>query len=124
MICDACQAKMDCIQNTIFICPKCDNKKYVDGSDFLSRSKSFLGAAARHVQNGMASVSAAQKESRMSICRACEFFNNAKVTCSRCGCYLNIKTKWASESCPEGKWTSEKLSKASGKCGGCGRKKT
>jgi hypothetical protein len=41
-------------------------------------------------------------QSRMRICKLCEFkeFNQ----CGICGCYLKAKTSVIDENCPEGKW--------------------
>lgn len=41
---------------------------------------------------------------RMQICMECEHKN--AVTCGKCGCVLEIKTRSMRASCPVGKWTS------------------
>ncbi len=45
-------------------------------------------------------------EQRLEICRKCDFFeNNLKIfRCSKCGCLLQIKTLFKSQSCPINKW--------------------
>jgi hypothetical protein len=48
-------------------------------------------------------VSEEIKEERMAICRECPFL---KFTgqCSKCGCFMDSKTKLPNASCPIGKW--------------------
>jgi hypothetical protein len=51
-------------------------------------------------------------ERRKTICMGnaekgipkCEFFNDEKNRCSKCGCWVRHKMKLEHESCPEGKW--------------------
>lgn len=49
-----------------------------------------------------------EREERLSVCRTCEFWNQAAFggggRCSKCGCSTQLKLKRASESCPIGKW--------------------
>jgi hypothetical protein len=90
----------------------------------LQMSKNLATSTIKHLANGAAAASSDQQKLRSSICESCDFFDADSKRCNSCGCFVNIKVTWASESCPEGKWASEKLSKTSGGCGGCGRKKT
>jgi hypothetical protein len=91
------------------------------------KAANFAKASAKHVSNGMKSVTAQTKSNRLAICNSCPFKAGAEdnPTCNKCGCFLNIKTGWASESCPIGKWATgeSSTSKKSGGCG-CGKKKT
>lgn len=41
---------------------------------------------------------------RMDICRECPSLKTALNLCSECGCFMNIKVRIASASCPLGKW--------------------
>lgn len=41
---------------------------------------------------------------RITICRECEFFREQSVTCSKCGCYMQLKTRLTGANCPVGKW--------------------
>ena len=38
-------------------------------------------------------VSETEKEARMTLCRACEHFNETFVQCGICGCFLEAKTR-------------------------------
>lgn len=41
---------------------------------------------------------------RISICVECENLVAKDWTCNICGCYLDKKAKWSTESCPINKW--------------------
>lgn len=41
---------------------------------------------------------------RLEICRSCEFFNNRLQQCTKCGCFMKLKTKLDRAHCPIGHW--------------------
>jgi hypothetical protein len=41
---------------------------------------------------------------RLSMCRSCEHLIKATTQCSKCGCFMQLKTKLANAECPIGKW--------------------
>lgn len=41
---------------------------------------------------------------RMDMCVVCEFFIPNTSRCSKCGCFMNFKTRLAASKCPVGKW--------------------
>lgn len=41
---------------------------------------------------------------RLTVCKDCEYFDNEKWSCKKCGCYLDKKAKMNTENCPNGKW--------------------
>lgn len=45
-----------------------------------------------------------EKNKRFEICKACDFFEPVNQKCSKCGCYMSIKTYLKAENCPIGKW--------------------
>jgi hypothetical protein len=49
-------------------------------------------------------VSDDEKNRRLSICNSCEFYIKEQERCSKCGCYMAVKTYLKAESCPVGKW--------------------
>lgn len=61
-------------------------------------------AVVRHAHNGFTQVSSAMFENRLAVCRACPTCDTAAMVCRDCGCYLQIKARWASESCPLSRW--------------------
>ena len=44
---------------------------------------------------------------RWSECEKCEFLLKPTNNCKKCGCFMNVKTKVATASCPIGKWGKE-----------------
>jgi len=42
-------------------------------------------------------------KARYKICEQCEFFTSLKF-CSKCNCYMPLKTKFPSKTCPIDKW--------------------
>lgn len=85
----------------------------------------MLSATIQYVGTGMQNVPDTQEQQRKLICAQCEFFKND--WCGKCGCYLPVKIKWASEHCPEGKWSGDPpvtKSSPNGGCGGCNAKQS
>lgn len=44
------------------------------------------------------------KEDRLAICRSCEFFNHRLEQCTKCGCFMRLKTTLERAHCPIQKW--------------------
>lgn len=87
-------------------------------------SKNLLASTAKHIANNATSASKKTQQCRMTICKSCQFLQEDSERCLSCGCYVSIKTSWASESCPEGKWDSEVSGSKSSKGCGCRKKRT
>ena len=113
------QCKLKKLPDNSYQCTKC--QIIYDPSDFDGRSVPHCGyglirmavnlakSSKKHFANGAASVPAHIHKERFSICQGCEFFNDENPKnprCGKCGCFLNIKTSWASESCPIDKWAA------------------
>lgn len=43
-------------------------------------------------------------DARLNICKGCEFFDSLSQRCSKCGCFLAVKTYLKAEHCPVNKW--------------------
>ena len=41
---------------------------------------------------------------RKAICDGCDAFNKAQQRCTKCGCYMAVKTYLRAATCPLGKW--------------------
>ena len=41
---------------------------------------------------------------RMGECLKCDFLIPAQSRCSKCGCFMNVKTRLQTSKCPIGKW--------------------
>jgi len=48
------------------------------------------------------SLTEEQANARLDICKQCEFYVNER--CSKCGCYMAVKTHLKAASCPVNKW--------------------
>ena len=46
-------------------------------------------------------------DKRWSECEKCEFLFKPTNNCKKCGCFMKVKTKIATASCPIGKWEKE-----------------
>ena len=71
----------------------------------INLSKSVVS----HASNNFKLVTDDILNNRRDICVKCDKFNAANITCAECGCYLLIKTEWASEKCPLDKWGIEEI---------------
>lgn len=56
------------------------------------------------VQGNDLRLSKEEAERRQNICNSCPFFENSSSRCTKCGCYLAVKTYLKAEHCPIGKW--------------------
>lgn len=69
--------------------------------------KSFLNSFKSYYNSGFMNVNNDVALKRISICKSCDKFNEVLQQCKECGCFLQIKTAWATEKCPLDKWGSE-----------------
>lgn len=68
---------------------------------------SFAGAVLAECGAAIAGEPSAGEEEaarRIAICEACEFFITADRRCSKCGCWMEIKKKLRTATCPESRW--------------------
>lgn len=70
----------------------------------LSKAASATKALAKHVADGLRTTTDEERDRRLEICRACDQFDAATVTCRQCGCNLKLKTRLRTGECPQGKW--------------------
>lgn len=95
-------------------------KSNAKSPNIIEKASNFANSIIKHISNGMVKASDSVKQERMNICKSCPFFNSENTTCNKCGCFLEVKTGWASEKCPEGKWLEVKT-QSDGGCG-CSKK--
>ena len=81
----------------------------------IQKAKSVTYSALEWAKAGFPVVSEAVFAERRDICHACPFFNASAFfgdgKCTKCGCDFSMKSRMATESCPEGKWgTGEAVS--------------
>lgn len=99
------------------------------------KAMNYALAVVRHVADGMAAAAEADYEARLDVCRTCELRTEGwECRHPNCGCRLERKAAWRSESCPIGKWPGDDareparpvtLDSGPGPgpgCGGCGRR--
>lgn len=43
---------------------------------------------------------------RIELCVDCQYFNKARKSCEKCGCYMPAKVRSPRSACPVGKWKS------------------
>ena len=67
----------------------------------------FINSATNYITNGMPNVLPETRNKRLEICHSCDKFNPTGMRCNECGCFLLIKTNWATEKCPLDKWGAE-----------------
>lgn len=70
----------------------------------IQQASNFGTAIFKAATTGFATVDNETQEKRLEICRGCEFFLAKESRCSKCGCFMQLKSKLESGSCPEGKW--------------------
>ncbi len=46
-------------------------------------------------------------EKRYDVCKVCENFLNITKQCNKCFCFMPIKARAKTGTCPEGKWGKE-----------------
>jgi len=92
----------------------------------------FINSLLKYSQSGFKNVSHESKIYRLNICHSCELYDIKFNRCLSCGCFINIKTSWATEKCPLDKWGPEivieqsqesssfQIQNSSEKSGGCG----
>ena len=51
---------------------------------------------------------------RLDICKSCEFYFKPTGTCKKCGCFMRLKAKISSLSCPINKWRNTSILEKTG----------
>lgn len=71
---------------------------------FFQKATNFGRAITQHLAAGLPHTDEATVARRLSICQVCEYFDATRTACRKCGCYMEVKVKWAEQKCPIGKW--------------------
>jgi hypothetical protein len=74
----------------------------------IKKALNFGAAVVRHVASGLTQVNDDTYQLRLDQCRQCASLNVERMVCqeANCGCYVERKARWASQSCPLGKWNA------------------
>lgn len=86
----------------------------------INQAANLVNATVKRAIGGFKDVEEEMYQKRLSICETCPNKTD-DWRCTKCGCFLNIKAKWESETCPENKWPLLVIEKKGG-CG-CANKK-
>jgi len=74
------------------------------GPSVTQMAKNFAKAAGNYIKSGGENVTEEEHKKRLSVCSTCEFKKGPRCIHSKCGCFIEVKAKWASEHCPIDKW--------------------
>lgn len=67
-------------------------------------TSSLLNTVKGVVQGQKIRVDDAEAARRLGICQTCPFFRHVDQRCSKCGCFMSVKTYLKAERCPVNKW--------------------
>ena len=70
----------------------------------LKKLSNFALAAAKFAAGGFIKSSKEVYSSRVLTCLACPNYVVNTDDCNICGCPIELKASWKTESCPENKW--------------------
>ena len=71
----------------------------------LKKLSNFTLAAAKFAKGGFIKSPKELYDSRVLTCLACDFYNSDNDECNICGCPIETKASWITESCPKNKWS-------------------
>jgi len=69
----------------------------------MKRILRFIWALTKYIFIGR-TVNAHIYKDRLDKCNSCKYLVLENNTCGICGCYINQKAKWSTETCPKNKW--------------------
>jgi hypothetical protein len=70
----------------------------------IKKITNFTIAAAKFAAGGFIKSSKELYQSRVLTCLSCRYYNSTKDECNICGCPIEVKAEWKTESCPKNKW--------------------
>ena len=70
----------------------------------LKKLSNFTLAAAKFAAGGFIKSSKELYDERVLTCLACKYYDANKDECLVCGCPVEVKASWITESCPKNKW--------------------
>ena len=70
----------------------------------LKMAGNFAKAVGKHIGNGLKKVDISEYQRRLNVCNDCELRRRTRCTHEECGCFIDKKAWWDSESCPMNKW--------------------
>jgi len=73
--------------------------------NILTKAKNLVKDTAKHIANGAENLNDKEYLIRINTCKSCDLFNEGKKICESCGCYMPVKARWRTSTCPKNKWT-------------------
>ena len=70
----------------------------------LEKLSNFTLAAAKFAAGGFIKSSKELYDERVLTCLACKYYEADKDECLVCGCPIEVKASWSTESCPNNFW--------------------
>ena len=70
----------------------------------IQSATSAVVAECGAILNGEPPIDDVTRAARLAACEACEYFIAADRRCQKCGCWMELKTKFRTATCPESKW--------------------
>lgn len=67
-------------------------------------AESAKDVIAQLASKGIIKASDEKVESRLDICRQCEFYVTDQHRCGKCGCFMKTKVWFDGSKCPVSKW--------------------
>jgi hypothetical protein len=85
-----------------------ENQQYPSlGEQVKNFGSSFHELVSSAVQGNRLLAPKDTQLARLETCKSCEFFDTSQERCTKCGCYLRVKTAFSYETCPVGKWGTD-----------------
>lgn len=82
-----------------------DKQKYPDFWEQMKNFKEFAKSVGQDVVEGNGILVSEEKiKQRENTCYDCSQFNRDSKRCYLCGCYMEVKWKFKSSSCPISMW--------------------
>lgn len=75
-----------------------------DKPTLMVKAYNLLKASYKRAVTGFKDVDEVTFYDRVHTCTRCDKFDYIEYECSVCGCPIETKAKWKTESCPKNKW--------------------
>jgi len=72
--------------------------------NLMVKAYNLLKASYRRAKDGFEDVDASTYYDRVHTCSRCDELDLEELECTVCGCPIEVKAKWKTESCPKNKW--------------------
>lgn len=83
---------------------KCCSGTYPKIGKMASTFVKALKDEAISIASGEESIDQNTIDKRIDTCNSCDFFMKKNERCIKCGCFIKLKARMRSQTCPIGKW--------------------